>query len=143
MTYLKFIVDRTARRASDMLHNCLRNIVIAITCYLCAVRYVNIFQIGKMRLIKQPDLVKYIPAVDRGSCTSRKNLPALLIVLCRLVLTTGIRPSKRTVVISCIVYDCAVLHLNHLGSAGKAVRHLLHRSDKLCHKFLSTHCIIV
>ena len=85
----------------------------------CSVSYICIFQIGKMLLVKIPDLFKYFFTVDCRARTGSKNLLFLFIGVDVPAFSPGKGPSQRIVIIARIIQFVSVKKLNHPGTAGK------------------------
>ena len=82
---------------------------------LGAVSHVYIFQIGKMILVKKPDLLESGPAVDCRAGTGGEDLVRFGVIRCRPAASPGDAPAHQGVEIPGSVDQLWMIHLQHLA----------------------------
>ena len=62
-----------------MIYCCIRTVNVVIAVELCPPAHVDIFQVGKMQLVKEADLIKHSTAVNGRSGTGAEDPAGLLV----------------------------------------------------------------
>ena len=119
-----------------MIYCCIRTVNVVIAVELCPPAHVDIFQVGKMQLVKEADLIKHSTAVNGRSGTGAEDPAGLLVKVYRTAHTSLIRPAQDTVHVSGIVQKLRMIHLDHPAADGKDALRLTDRTHHLRHEIL-------